>query len=78
MGAGCVGGWSVGVVATYAPQINLIRSTLEASLPPVLARCVDIKSVDAFQGKECDVVIWSTVRSDHERGTIGMWDGVWV
>ena len=29
---------------------------------------IDIATVDSFQGRECDVVVYSTVRSNPERG----------
>jgi hypothetical protein len=61
---------SVGIISSYAAQLHHIQS----SLPPVLKESPRLRivcgSVDAFQGKEFDIVLFSTVRSGREVGFI--------
>lgn len=47
----------IAVIAPYARQVDLLRSSLDAR--------ATVGTVDAFQGSESDVVIISTVRSNH-------------
>jgi senataxin len=49
---------SIGVISPYKQQVLLIRKLLPASSP-----MVEIDSVDAFQGREKDLIIFSCVRS---------------
>lgn len=50
-----------GVIAFYSKQVEMLQEELNnCGLPPRL----EIGSVDAFQGKEYDVVLLSVVRSD--------------
>ena len=64
----------VGVVTPYAAQARLVRDRLDAA--------VEVNSVDAFQGREKEVVVVSTVRanaggdvgflSDWRRGNVAL------
>lgn len=55
----------VAVIAMYSSQVNRLVTALRGIVPPD-----DIESVDAFEGRESDVVILSLVRSN-ERAAIG-------
>ena len=69
---------SVGVVTPYNGQVHLIKQmiakdeelrTLFSSNPSNTA-AIEVKSVDGYQGRERDVIIFSAVRSNR-RGNIG-------
>lgn len=56
---------SIAIISPYSAQVSLIREHLsDHSAHP------EINSIDAFQGREKDVVILSLVRSNAE-GTVG-------
>mmetsp|Transcript_27223 Transcript_27223/g.57814 ORF Transcript_27223/g.57814 Transcript_27223/m.57814 type:complete len:136 (-) Transcript_27223:1265-1672(-) len=66
---------SIGVVTPYSSQVALIKSmmardqvfrTLAQSFPHE----IEVKSVDAYQGRERDLIIFSAVRSNRH-GRIG-------
>ncbi|GIL53421.1 hypothetical protein Vafri_9010 [Volvox africanus] len=61
----------VAILTPYRAQLSVLRSTLQASLrrarlredvTSILER-IDIVTVDSYQGREADVVIFSTVRA---------------
>ncbi|CAI5515346.1 unnamed protein product, partial [Closterium sp. Naga37s-1] len=58
----------VGLISPYALQVEYLKRALESQSWPHLA--VEVKSVDGFQGRECDVIIVTTVRSNMN-GSIG-------
>lgn len=57
---------SIALISPYSAQVALLRETLDTQsiTPP------EINSIDAFQGREKDVVILSLVRSNPE-GVVG-------
>ena len=55
-------GAHIGVISPYKSQVLLIRSRLETLLPAVAAH-IDVNTIDGFQGREKDVIIFSAVRS---------------
>lgn len=74
---------SIGIIAPYAAQITLLgrlfrddpyqRSRFTSALGAhrALSTClIEVKTVDGFEGREKDVIIFSTVRSNHS-GYIG-------
>ena len=62
---------AVGVIASYAGQVERIRSTIDpADHNRWAALDIEVATVDSFQGRERDIVIYSTVRSNPE-GKIG-------
>ena len=64
-------GMSVGVIAPYKAQTELLRKLIEKSeLLTPFRESIDVNSVDAFQGQERDVIYISLVRSNSE-GEIG-------
>lgn len=66
---------SIGIVTPYSSQVALIKSMIaknEGIREMILAypHEVEVKSVDAYQGRERDCIIFSAVRSNR-RGRIG-------
>ncbi|KAL3807904.1 hypothetical protein ACHAXA_008408, partial [Cyclostephanos tholiformis] len=58
----------VAVITPYAQQASLLRRTFSNSLGPGYERFVEISSVDAFQGREANIVIFSCVRAAGSNG----------
>ncbi len=50
----------IGIISPYADQVNLIKSKTP----------LEVKTVDGFQGREKEIIIISTVRSN-EKGNVG-------
>jgi hypothetical protein len=66
---------SIGVVSPYLGQVQLIKSLLasDAIVKGLLAKrptSIEVKSVDGYQGRERDIIIFSAVRSNRN-GRIG-------
>ena len=66
---------SIGIVTPYSGQVALIKSMMakDAELRVLLTSFpheIEVKSVDAYQGRERDLIIFSTVRSNRQ-GNIG-------
>ena len=61
----------VGVIAAYKAQVNSIRNQYESRYRELLTNLdVEINSVDAFQGREKDIIFYSVVRSN-KTGELG-------
>lgn len=56
---------SYGVISPYSGQVSLIKKSLNSlsSLGTENGKQIEVNSVDGFQGREKDVIIYSTVRS---------------
>ena len=66
------GGWrgylKVGVITGYSGQVGRLRGAIDIGDSRRWPRMtIEIATVDSFQGRECDVVIYSTVRSNLSR-----------
>ena len=66
---------TIGLVSPYTGQVQLLKSTIEndADLSLLLANSattIEVNSVDGYQGRERDVIIFSAVRSNR-RGNVG-------
>ena len=61
-------GLRIGIISGYSAQVGRLRGLIDTSdsrrWP---GTTIDIATVDSFQGRECDVVIYSTVRSNAAR-----------
>lgn len=56
-------GPEIGIISPYKSQVKLIRQSLAALLPAV-AEHVDVNTIDGFQGREKQVIVFSSVRSN--------------
>jgi len=66
---------SIGVVTPYSAQVSLMEALVssDTELLSIAERCkssIEINSVDAYQGRERDIIIFSTVRSN-DQGKVG-------
>lgn len=57
---------SIGILSPYKEQIYLIR---EAAL--VCSKAIEVQSIDAFQGREKDVILFSCVRDGASARGVG-------
>ena len=57
--------YSIGIITPYRAQLELIRNRFKQTPFPHIQ--VDINTVDAFQGSQRDIIIYSTVRSSGRR-----------
>ena len=57
--------YSIGIITPYRAQLELIRNRLKQI--PLSNIEVDINTVDAFQGSQRDIIIYSTVRSSKQQ-----------
>ena len=70
---------TVGVISPYSGQVCFIRDQLckKDSIYDLAAGAnvldIEVRSIDGFQGKETDVIIFSTVRAN-QSGRIGFVD----
>lgn len=60
----------VGVIASYQAQVARLMARLKPDSPLWQALSIEIASIDAFQGRDRDIVVYSPVRSNRE-GSIG-------
>jgi serine/threonine protein kinase len=54
----------VAVITPYNAQITELKASIQPTGPDWLALKIEIATVDAFQGRDCDIVLFSTVRSN--------------
>ena len=62
--------YKVAVLSGYAAQLKLLKRSLDAEQSGLEALAIECNTVDAFQGREADVVIYSVTRSNKD-GKIG-------
>lgn len=62
---------SVGIISPYKSQVKLLKDSFEQALGAEGARLVDINTIDGFQGREKDIILFSCVRSVRGKGGIG-------
>jgi superfamily I DNA and/or RNA helicase len=54
----------IGVISYYKKQVRLLNDLISEQLADYMKNQIDCNTVDSFQGKEFDIVILSTVRSN--------------
>jgi superfamily I DNA and/or RNA helicase len=54
----------IGIISFYKNQIDKINRMLNGKFPKDVLSMIECNTVDSFQGKEFDIVILSTVRSN--------------
>jgi serine/threonine protein kinase len=55
------------IITPYNEQILLLRDRIRPTSKSWIALTIDIATVDAFQGRDSNIVIYSTVRSNKDR-----------
>ena len=65
---GELNGLDIGIITGYSGQKELLRKSIKATGLDKIASRIDINTLDAFQGRENDIIIYSTVRT---RDSIG-------
>lgn len=58
----------IGVITGYRGQKELVRKTVSNSGYDRIAQTIDINTLDAFQGRENNIIIYSTVRTKDSIG----------
>jgi len=58
----------IAVITPYAQQSRLLQQSFSEALGPRYADRVEVNTVDAFQGREANVVIFSAVRAAGSSG----------
>ena len=58
----------VAVISPYRHQVKLLQDRFKAAFGKLVHEHVDINTVDGFQGREKDLVIFSCVRSNKGKG----------
>lgn len=53
----------MGIITPYKQQMNELKSQFEKLLGANYSTLVEINTVDSFQGREKDVILFSCVRS---------------
>lgn len=62
--------YKVAVLSGYAAQLNRLNRSLDTEQGNLQALAIECNTVDAFQGREADIVIYSVTRSN-KHGEIG-------
>ena len=60
----------IAIITPYSQQVGLLKRTFSNKLGPNYDKAVEVNTVDAFQGREANIVIFSCVRAAG-RGGIG-------
>jgi superfamily I DNA and/or RNA helicase len=55
------------IITPYNEQILLLRDRIRPTSKSWIALSIEIATVDAFQGRDSNIVIYSTVRSNKDR-----------
>jgi senataxin len=58
----------VAVITPYAQQANLLRNCFAEKLGPDYERHIEVNTVDGYQGREANIVIFSCVRAAGSHG----------
>mmetsp|Transcript_5810 Transcript_5810/g.17550 ORF Transcript_5810/g.17550 Transcript_5810/m.17550 type:complete len:595 (-) Transcript_5810:1732-3516(-) len=55
---------SVGIIATYQAMIPVVKAKLLSKFDEDFANSVEVLTVDSYQGREKDIILWTTVRTE--------------
>ncbi|MCO5611009.1 hypothetical protein L7F22_065257 [Adiantum nelumboides] len=58
----------VGIITPYQQQLSLLRERFRRVLGQNIAQGIEFNTVDGFQGREVDILIFSTVRATSRNG----------
>ncbi|KAH9305772.1 hypothetical protein KI387_010176, partial [Taxus chinensis] len=56
----------IGIITPYKQQLTLVRQRVTKEFGPSIAGNIEFNTVDGFQGRELDILIFSTVRASSE------------
>lgn len=62
--------YKVAILSGYAGQLKLLKRSLDAEQSGLQTLAIECNTVDAFQGREADIVIYSVTRSNKD-GKVG-------
>lgn len=62
--------YKVAVLSGYAAQLKLLKRSLDAEQSGLQKLAIECNTVDAFQGREADIVVYSVTRSNKD-GKVG-------
>lgn len=62
---------SLAIITPYKAQVELIKRLLTDKAGSLEAEQTDVSTIDGFQGRETEVVLFSVVRSPQSSGSIG-------
>ena len=65
---GILSSLNMGIITGYRGQKELVIKTIKNNGFDKIAKVIDINTLDAFQGRENDVIIYSTVRTQRTIG----------
>lgn len=68
--AGEITSRQIGILTPYDSQKYHLKTKINSTFPSDVCNGLEIDSVDGFQGKEKDLIIFSAVRSNSD-GTVG-------
>ena len=55
---------ALGIISPYKAQIKELRKALDTTLPRAMSQQIEVNTVDGFQGREKDVILFSCVRTN--------------
>ncbi|KAK9757090.1 hypothetical protein RND81_01G139300 [Saponaria officinalis] len=64
-------GERIGIITPYKSQLSLLRSRFSSAFGSSVSSEMEFNTVDGFQGREVDILIFSTVRSSEAYSTAG-------
>lgn len=59
----------IGIISPYSSQVNLIKNLIADNDQTAYSE-VEVNTVDGFQGREKDIIVFSTVRSEYEEKSL--------
>ena len=63
--------YKIGIITGYSAQKHYLHKEIKNLNLKNIADNIDINTVDAFQGRQTDIIIYSTVRSSKKNSSIG-------
>lgn len=64
----CVGADKIAVITPYKTQVRELQKAFREELGEESHRMIEVNSVDGFQGREKDIILFSCVRADPRAG----------
>ena len=58
----------IGIITPYKAQLHLLRDRFASRFGQAISQRIEFNTTDAFQGRECEIIIFSCVRADPTLG----------